>query len=100
MSDDSVERKARNEAIFRDANEKIRDAREEIEFEGKTPFLCECEDPHCRTIVRLSLEEYEAIRAHPRRFVIADGHATTQAAPVADTNNHHVVEKYGTAGEI
>jgi len=41
----AVERKAENEAIFRDANERIRAVRGELAIDGKTPFFCECEDP-------------------------------------------------------
>jgi hypothetical protein len=47
--DQAQERKAQNEAIFRDANEEIEAVRAELtNVDGKTPFFCECEDPACR----------------------------------------------------
>src|SRR4051794_26066432 len=91
----SEERKAQNEAVFRDANEEIRAVRTELEMtDGKTPFFCECEDTACRELMRLDLAEYEAVRAHPERFVIAVGHPSS-GAPVAEHETYVVVEKDG-----
>jgi len=38
-------------------------------------FLCECSLPHCTEKLKLTLREYEQIRADSGRFVIAPGHA-------------------------
>ncbi len=58
----SEERAARNEVLFREANEKLGDERQELELIGQTPFLCECGDPSCTELIRLSLEQYEHVR--------------------------------------
>jgi hypothetical protein len=100
VDDRTAAQKARNEAVFREANEKIRAVRETVEFDGKTPFLCECEDPRCRTILLLSLEEYEYLRAEPTRFAIAAGHPTTLAQVVDSRDGYDVVEKHGVAGAV
>jgi hypothetical protein len=101
----SVERIARNDATFREANEGIRDVadREGIGDVDPVPFVCECADPGCRELVRLSLEEYGMIRADPRLFVNVPGHeASAQgwAEVVARRDGHVVVEKVGRAGDI
>lgn len=100
MSTDS-ERKAQNEAIFRDANEEIEAVREELtSIEGKTPFFCECDDPTCREIVRLDLAEYEAVRANPARFLIARGHDFDSGSVVDEQEAYVVVEKSGVARRV
>jgi hypothetical protein len=95
------ERKARNEAIFRDANEEIRAVRSELTLlDGKTPFFCECEDPHCRAIVRLDLPEYEAVRAQATTFVLATGHPHSGGRVVTERPDYIVVEKTGPAARV
>ena len=53
----------RNDAIFREANEGIREAAKEHLTDGdeQVPFLCECADPNCRELVLLALAEYQLI---------------------------------------
>jgi hypothetical protein len=94
-------RKAKNEAIFREANEKIREARVElIETQGPTPFLCECSDTDCREVVLLDLLDYEFARADAKRFVIAAGHSTDGADVVRAGSGYAIVTKDGAAGEV
>ena len=57
---------ARNDAIYRAANERIEAAAEEYEVAGPIPFICECADATCTNIVLLTLTQYERIRAHPQ----------------------------------
>jgi hypothetical protein len=73
----SEEQAARNEITFREANERIAERLEEIEsVDGPAPFLCECEEPACTEIVRLTAAEYAQVRSDPTQFVIATGHKT------------------------
>lgn len=99
----TAERIARNEAIFRDANDRIFDAAAEHGMIASIPFVCECADPQCRALVQLSLDEYAAIRRDPRLFVGAVGHE--QAAQewgdvVAQNDGHVLVKKRGKSGNI
>jgi hypothetical protein len=73
---ESEQRRAENEARFREANEDLRAARERFEFEAPepTPFICECGDPRCREIIRLTLDEYERVRGDPNTFALVPGH--------------------------
>jgi hypothetical protein len=97
----SIERRTRNEAIFRDANEEIAQVREQLTvIEGRTPFLCECDDPNCREVVRLTIEEYEAIREYPSHFLLANGHSWAQGRVVDKHQDHFVVEKTGEAARV
>jgi hypothetical protein len=96
----AVERKAENEAIFRDANERIRAIRSELSIDGKTPFLCECDDAGCRELVLLDLHEYEAVRAEPAWFLIVPRHPHDSGAVVREHDTYLVVEKEGAARRI
>lgn len=97
----SEEQAARNEATFRDANEQIATRRAELSaVEGKTPFLCECEDDRCTEIVRLSPEEYEAVRAVPTHFVIVHGHPTHGSRVVREGDGWVCIDKDGTSAQI
>jgi hypothetical protein len=95
----SEERAARNEIAFRDANDAIDDRRNELGVGGATPYLCECEDPGCTELVRLTRPQYEEVRSDPRRFFIATGHST-RGTIVSDHAAYLVVEKEGVAGEL
>jgi hypothetical protein len=67
----------RNEQLFREANERIAERRDELNVaDGLTPFLCECEDETCTAILRLSADEYRRIREDQLTFLIASGHPT------------------------
>lgn len=99
----SAERIARNDAIFRDANEDIAAVAEEQYAEGRLPFVCECAEPTCREIVRLTLDDYREIRSDPRVFVNAVGHEETSMGSgevIADRDGHVVIRKVGRAGEV
>jgi hypothetical protein len=95
--DPSEERRARAQVIFRAGNEALR--RAAGSRDGALPFLCECSDETCFTRVPLVREEYEEVRAHPRRFVVALGHEG-EAQTVARRDGYAVIEKDAAAGEI
>jgi hypothetical protein len=101
-SDLMLRRLAENEAIFRDANEQIEAARRELALErGRTPFLCECSEPACREVIRLTAAEYEFVRSKPGQFVVAPGHCDSAAHVVRDGGGAFVVvEKEGPALEV
>lgn len=101
MSDLSTERAARNEAVFRDANERIEERVDELSLVGgRTPFLCECDDPACVRPLRLTIAEYEAVREYPRRFIVAPGHWGGEAMVVREHDAYQVIEKRGEEGSI
>ncbi|MFL5945182.1 MAG: hypothetical protein ACJ74C_07065 [Gaiellaceae bacterium] len=96
----SEERAARNEVLFREANEKLSNKRNELELGGETPFLCECGDPDCTDLVRLSVDQYEHVRSRPDWFLIARGHDAGEGRVVEDPGGYAIIEKSGVAGKI
>lgn len=66
-------RRLRAEEAYREVNERIIRLNQVFESpEGD--FLCECANSRCAERLRLTLDEYDAIRADPRRFLMAAGH--------------------------
>jgi hypothetical protein len=101
--DPTAERVARNNAIFREANESIGEAARDHRFDQPVPFICECADPACTTIINVELHEYERVRANPTWFFDAPGHyrASQGYADVVDRRDgYDVVEKRGDAGAL
>ena len=98
----SAERSAENESTFRAANEGIEGKTSELVLSEQqpTPYLCECEEERCTTIIRLTLGEYESVRAHPRRFLLAPGHESPQDRVVSEGERFTVVEKTGEEGRL
>ncbi|MDP9278480.1 MAG: hypothetical protein M3P00_03600 [Gemmatimonadota bacterium] len=96
------ERIARNDAAFRDANEKIAKAASDYEWVEQVPFVCECATESCTEIVHLSLAEYEDVRSAPTRFFVAPGHQASEGVVsiVEDRKSYVVLEKQGRAGEV
>jgi hypothetical protein len=100
MNAASQERLARNESFFREVNERIRDVAEGLNGDSYD-FLCECADAGCAVRVPLTLVQYEAVRAHAARFVLAPGHMSEELEHVvAHEGDHVVVEKVGVAGDV
>ena len=99
----SVQRIARNDVIFREANERMGETAEEYGAQTSIPFLCECADQECREIVRLTLEQFHEVRSHPRHFLNVPGHEASAhgwAQVIARTDGYVTVAKIGRAGEI
>jgi hypothetical protein len=101
--DPGAKRVAENQARFRVANEEI----SAIALRGaelpRIPFVCECADPRCVEILRLSRSVYETVRADGRRFVNAPGHEAASlgwGVVVERGDGFVVVEKTGEAGDI
>jgi hypothetical protein len=89
---------AKNEALFRQVNERIEEVNEELGESGESDFLCECGDDDCTKPIRLTLAEYEEVRSNPTHFAIARGHEVIDVEHViSETDRFAVVEKF--AGE-
>jgi hypothetical protein len=53
--------------------------------------MCECGQLNCTGDIVMSLREYEAVRRHPTRFVIKEGHEIADAFRVVDHGSGYVV---------
>lgn len=105
MDDATAEKIARNNAMFRDANDQIEIAATEygIETSQPVPFICECSNPRCVEIILLTLEEYGHVRSNPRWFAHAVNHerrVEDAVEPVEDHPGYLVIEKINHAGDV
>jgi hypothetical protein len=91
---------ARNEALFREVNERVRhlaggwDAgRDEV-----IGFTCECANQACAERVSVTIAEYEVARSQPTRFLVAPGHIDLEVEDVIlERDAFWIVEKGGEA---
>jgi len=90
------ERVARNESTTREINEEIEQTREATTAQGQGYFriLCECGVLDCDRVLAITIAEYEAVRADPRRFAVVRDHVMADVEQVvAATDRYTVVAK-------
>jgi hypothetical protein len=99
------ERAAANQNRFREYNERI-EPHNAVHHWVDPPYadwICECADVTCVEPVRLTVAEYETVRADPTHFLVAPGddHVVPEVERVVDrTERYWVVQKIGEAGEV
>ena len=93
---------ARNQALFRAANERIQAINETFGAAlDDADFLCECSDTGCDERIALTMAEYEHVRASGTRFFVRPGHEIEAIERgVEETERFAVVEKAGLAAEV
>jgi hypothetical protein len=94
-------RAGRNEALFREVNERIAEIGDRFETDG-AEFLCECADDECVTLIQMTRAQYEDVRASdPAHFFVAPGHQLPEIEDVvADRGHFLIVRKRGEAKEV
>jgi hypothetical protein len=93
MRPEDTQRAAMNEATFRKVNEGMRTAEDAA---GLLTFVCECGRLGCDQLIQLRRDEYETVRANPRRFAILDGHEIPEVETIVERHDRYlVVEKSG-----
>jgi hypothetical protein len=95
-------RLAQNEALFREVNERVQAiAADHGDDDHVYEFYCECSNADCTLHVEATLATYEAVRAHPDRFLIFPAHALPDIENVLEeTDTWWVIEKIGEAGQF
>jgi hypothetical protein len=97
-----LERRARNEALIREVNERIEQVDKAAQEASLGPedalfeFLCECGaggdgDVGCEEHVEMTLQEYEKVRSQDDRFALYPGHEQEALEWVAARNERFVV---------
>jgi hypothetical protein len=96
------QRLAQNEALFREVNEKVQAiAAAHGDDEHVYEFYCECANADCSMQLSATIAEYEAVRAHPTRFIVAPEHWLPEVETVeAKHEAFWVIEKHGDAGRL
>jgi hypothetical protein len=93
----SRERLARNEALFREVNERLKylaEVNERIDYfaEGATnEFVCECSNTECISTVELTVAEYERVRSNHTWFVIKPDHDVARIERVVSRDDGFAV---------
>jgi hypothetical protein len=91
------ERIGKTEALFRNVNEGINEASARLDTDDGR-FVCECGDPDCTERIEVPLDEYEAVREHPTRFVVSPGHVKGPVEKVVRRRRgYSVIEKIDRA---
>lgn len=81
-----------SQLLFREVNEQICLRRSPFHPpDEELELVCECERRGCTHALRLSREEYEAVRQFPTRFVMKRGHPKTEVERVVAENERYVV---------
>ena len=88
-------RAARNQALFRSVNEKLRDLNDAFADVSETyAIACECANTTCVETVEIPMQDYLEVRAHPNRFVVLTAHIIPDVeSVVAGTDGYVIVEK-------
>jgi hypothetical protein len=85
------ERIGKNESLFREVNERIRDI---TTYDDAAEFLCECGDATCTDAIRMTIAEYEGVRRDATHFAVVAGHEIDDVEQVILQNERFaVVEK-------
>jgi hypothetical protein len=95
------ERIVRNEALYRELNERVREIEDDmsmrglVEAEPYSEYFCECGLESCMDKIRLTREEYEDARSDSRRFVILPNHliADVERVVYCEDDRYTIVEK-------
>jgi hypothetical protein len=84
---------ARTEALFRDVNERIAESAARFGSDDAS-FVCECADPQCTNRVDATLDDYEDVREHGAKFLLAKGHERPDVERVVEQHaSYNVVKK-------
>jgi len=98
-----LHRIGRNEAVFREVNERIEQVTESLHATSEVlGILCECGDDSCTAQIDVSVAEYERVRSDSALFFVCPGH---EIPDVEDVVEHHdeydvVRKKPGEAEEV
>jgi hypothetical protein len=81
----------RGRTLFREINERIAELGGYFSLGGTTPFVCECGDGGCLQALELTHAEYEEVRAHATRFVVALDHENPEVEKIVSRNGMFAV---------
>lgn len=100
MRNERQERFARNEALFREVNERIESLAEPgTATDELVVFTCECANLACVERIQASLDDYELVRSRPTWFLVAPRHLDLEVEEVvAERELFWIVEKRRAAG--
>jgi hypothetical protein len=102
-SEERQKRISRNEAVFRQVNEKLEQLNEAFgELTGTFEIVCECGNADCTSQIAMRRDKYEELRSDPTQFAVVKGHEIPDVEHVvAEEETYDVVRKNpGTPAEV
>ena len=101
------DRFVRNEALFRELNERVREIEQTLTDRGVAEpapygeYFCECGLDDCTEKIRLTADEYERVRSNPLHFAIVPGHEVAAVERVVESGDRFaMVEKFEGEREL
>jgi len=92
VSQSREERIARNEILFREINERLKEMQDTFNVATEDPsFVCECGNVECTERIPMSLSEYERLRGDPTTFAVVEGHQARDVEDVVEKAAAHLV---------
>ena len=92
------DKEARNQTLFREVNERIEQLADHFGADGQNPLICECGNAECTQQIELTAAEYERVRVHASRFIVALNHENPETESIIEQNDRFaVVETYAGA---
>jgi hypothetical protein len=84
-----VHRVARSHVLFREVNERVRTLARSgpLPDSGYVEFVCECGREECHEPIRLTLDEYGAVRSEPAHFAVLPDHEEGEVEAVIHRND-------------
>jgi hypothetical protein len=90
------ERVARNEALFREVNERVEELQDDQSGAGMPEFVCECSDGTCTERISVPIEVYERVRSDPHLFLVRSGHEQPELEHVVGRGDGFVIVRKDT----
>jgi hypothetical protein len=94
-------RLGRNEALFREANERVEDINQTFgSMTGSFEIFCECPDRACTERISVPMAVYERVRRNGKHFLLCVGHEDPEVDRVLENHETYlIVEKEGGEAE-
>jgi hypothetical protein len=91
--DPAQRRKAENEAVFREVNERIEGLQRTFALSADEPLqiVCECDRIQCAEALHVAVEEYERVRHDSAMFLVAPGHEDSEVEDVVDSGGDYLI---------
>jgi hypothetical protein len=82
---------AENEALYRSVNERIESITNAVvtDRDETMQVICECGFFDCTEMIRVTIAEYERVRADPTLFIVVPGHETREVETVAEEHESY-----------
>ena len=102
--DERGRRKAANESVFREVNERIEELRGAFAIATDEPLqiVCECDRLDCTQRFGVPVSAYERVRAESACFLVIPGHVDPEVENIVDSGGGYVIvrKRRGEPAEI